>query len=410
MQILKGVLNEEFLDNLSDTDMTRSVEAEEDSLVCPFLFRFTVSALKRDYITQNHIIRYKKLFNMMNSSFRHLRYIKDFSVLNSKTNIYLNAMPMNCNEEQEVDGLTFNIYKYVAYVDPKSMITDTKEFRFFMTFNFDTTKMKTIAYALSSIIRIFCRSIRRVYGSGANPRNIDFISADGETNKFRGAIAEMKEDFAVGLEQGDLRAVNMLWKIATYLNKEVFPKDVAQKEAWAYLESVNEKNGIPPFVKEITPLVSVPDNQLTVTNDASSKTVTFHIPQNKNFTIKKLDYIASLLKNNNYNLRFDGGSTVILKGYFDDMKKFKDVFDGSGIKTIKLVFDDTNNEELLKSSSQKNPPIDLTTMFVGVKNAVPYGTEQEIVGWVPKRVHPKFYARFLTTKGVINYLMFHIEY
>lgn len=99
MQILKGVLNEEFLDNLSDTDMTRSVEAEEDSLVCPFLFRFTVSALKRDYITQNHIIRYKKLFNMMNSSFRHLRYIKDFSVLNSKTNIYLNAMPMNCNEE-----------------------------------------------------------------------------------------------------------------------------------------------------------------------------------------------------------------------------------------------------------------------------------------------------------------------
>lgn len=306
--------------------------------------------------------------------------------------------------------MTFNIYKYVAYIDPKSMITDTKEFRFFMSFNFDTTKMKSIAYALSFIIRIFCRSIRRVYGSGANPRNIDFISADGETNKFRGSIAEMKEDFAVGLEQGDLRAVNMLWKIAMHVNKEVFPKDVAQHQAWAYLESVNEKNGIPPFVKEITPLVSVPDNQLTVTNDAASKTVTFHIPHNKNFTIKKLDYIASLLKNNNYNLRFDGGSTVILKGYFDDMKKFKDVFDGSGIKTIKLDFDDTNNEELLKSSSQKNPPIDLTTMFVGVKNVVPYGIEQEIVGWSPKRVHPKFYARFLTTKGVIDYLMFHIEY
>ena len=344
-------MNEEFLDDLSDNDITRNDEVEEDSRECPFVFRFTVSALKRDYNTQNHIIRYKKLFNIMNSSFRHLRYIKDFSVLNSKTNIYLNAMPQNCNEEQEVDGLTFNIYKYVAYVNPKSMITDTKEFRFFMSFDFDTTKMKSIAYAISSIIRIFCRGVRRVYGSGANPRNIDFISANGETNKFRGAISEMKEDFAVGLEQGDLKAVNMLWKIAMHINKEAFPKDVAQKEAWAYLESVKEKNGIPPFVKEITPLVSVPDNQLTVTNDASSNTVTFHIPQNKNFTIKKLDYIASLLKNNNYNLRFDGGSTVILKGYFDDMKKFKDVFDGSGIKTIKLDFEDTNNKELMNSSS-----------------------------------------------------------
>ena len=92
------------------------------------------------------------------------------------------------------------------------------------------------------------------------------------------------------------------------------------------------------------------------------------------------------------------------------MKKFKDVFDGSGIKTIKLNFDDTDNEELLKSSSQKNHPIDLTTMFTGVKNVMPYGTEQEIINWTPKRVYPKFNARFLTTKGIINYLMFHIEY
>ena len=410
MRILRSVLNEEFLDNLSDNDITKNIEAEEDSLVCPFLFRFTVSALKRDYDIHNHIIRYKKLFNIMNSSFRHLRYIKNFSVLNSKTNIYLNAMPQNCNEEQEVDGLTFNIYKYVSYVNPKSMINDTKEFRFFMSFDFDTTKMKSIAYAFSSIIRIFCRSIRRVYGSGVNPRNIDFISANGETNMFRGAIAEMKEDFAVGLEEGDLKVVKMLWYIAMHINKEVFPKDVAQKEAWAYLESVNKKNGIPPFVKEITPLVSVPDNQLSATNESSTKTVTLHIPQNKNFTIKKLDYIASLLKNNNYNLRFDGGQTVILKGYFEDMKKFKDVFDGSGIKTIKLNFDDTDNEELLKSSSQKNHPIDLTTMFTGVKNVMPYGTEQEIINWTPKRMYPKFNARFLTTKGIINYLMFHIEY
>jgi hypothetical protein len=150
----------------------------------------------------------------------------------------LNAAPQNCNTEEEVDGLTFNIYKYVSYVNAKSMITDTKEFRFFMSFDFDTTKMKSIAYAISSIIRIFCRAVRRVFGSGANPRNIDFISVNGETDKFRGAIAEMKEDFAVGLEEGDLKAVNMLWKIATKVNKEVFPKDVAQKEAWSYLESV----------------------------------------------------------------------------------------------------------------------------------------------------------------------------
>jgi hypothetical protein len=33
------------------------------------------------------------------------------------------------------------------------------------------------------------------------------------------------------------------------------------------------------------------------------------------------------------------------------MKKFKDVFEGSGIKTIKLDFEDTNNEELIKSAS-----------------------------------------------------------
>ena len=93
MRIIGNVLNEEFLDDLSDNDLTRKVETEEISRELPYVFCFTISAIKRDLNVNNHIIRYKKLFNMMNSSFRHIRFIKDFSVLNNKTNIYLSALP-----------------------------------------------------------------------------------------------------------------------------------------------------------------------------------------------------------------------------------------------------------------------------------------------------------------------------
>lgn len=120
MEIIRAILNEDFLDSIPEDDIAREeVEADSEN-DCQFGFRVCISAIpknkKMDYVERIHA-----LFRMLNKSFTVATKIRDFKRLGENTPVALKYEYSLCDADDSVNGQRF-LFKNPPYEPVQELI------------------------------------------------------------------------------------------------------------------------------------------------------------------------------------------------------------------------------------------------------------------------------------------------
>ena len=265
MTVLKRILNEDFLDDIADNEISHEeVEAGADESSayesCKFGFMVKMSAIPKQK-KMDFTERVSSYLKMLDKSLSVATRVRKHRPLGPDTTVAIGFHYGLCNTVDKYEGQSF-IFKGPPYDPLDELVARRRDIEIPFYVDIDVSSIGRIATGVSQVVHIATVCAKRIFGNQVNAGQIYLFSTSGE-EPGRRSVVTLNMTIANCFDSGDLHGVKFLIMLVRKMNPELC-SDNFERECWEYIENRNKKIGMPAFIKEIRQAFRMDDKDINI--------------------------------------------------------------------------------------------------------------------------------------------------